>query len=65
MIDNKGKKPIEHSDLEEMKLFNLDKDPGERYDFSEKEPQVVETLKKRLLEFDLEILNTDLARASN
>ncbi len=65
LIDNQGKKPIEHSDLEELNLFNLEKDPGERYDFSDKEPQVVEKLQKRLLEFDLEILNTDLARANN
>ncbi|MFC2125694.1 sulfatase [Bacteroidota bacterium] len=65
LINNQGKKPIEHSDLGEMKLYHLEKDPGERYDFSDKEPQVVEKLKNRLLEFDLEILNTDLARANN
>jgi len=65
LISNKGKKPIEHADLEEMKLYNLEKDPGERYDFAKKEPRIVEKLKKRLLEFDLEILNTDLARENN
>ena len=65
LINNKRKKPIEHSDLKEMKLFHLEKDPGERYDFSQKEPQVVEKLKTRLLEFDLEIMNTDLARTNN
>ena len=62
LINNQGKKPIEHIDLTDLKLYNLEYDPGERYDFADKHPEIVEKLKRRLLEFDLEIIRTDLAR---
>lgn len=64
LINNQSKKPIEHTDLADLKLFNLEYDPGERYDFADKHPEIVEKLKRRLLEFDLEIIRTDLARSN-
>jgi arylsulfatase A-like enzyme len=60
LIQNTGSARIEHSDLQEVALYNLDLDPGERYDFSEKEPRQVEMLKELLARFDLQMLEEDL-----
>ena len=60
LIENGGSARIEHSDLEKVALYNLDLDPGERYDFSEKEPEVVIALKKLIANFDIQMLNNEL-----
>jgi arylsulfatase A-like enzyme len=57
LIQNEGVERIEHQDLREVELYNLDLDPGERYDFSEKEPQKVEELKSLIANFDLQLLD--------
>ena len=65
VIKNEGTVRIEHSDFEDVKLYNLDLDPGERYDFSDKEPEIVEELKQNIAEFDLQMLNETLKRQSS
>jgi hypothetical protein len=65
VIKNAGSVRIEHSDFEDVKLYNLDLDPGERYDFSDKEPEIVDELKQQIAEFDLQMLNEDLKRKSS
>jgi arylsulfatase A-like enzyme len=65
VIKNEGSIRIEHSDFEDVKLYNLDLDPGERYDFSDKEPEIVDELKQQIAEFDLQMLNEDLKRKSS
>ena len=65
VIKNEGSVRIEHSDFEDVKLYNLDLDPGERYDFSEKEPEIVEELKQQIAEFDLQMINESLKRQSS
>ena len=62
LIENEGDVRIEHKDLETAQLYHLEKDPGERYDFSAKEPELVETLKQRLAQFDLQMLNESLKK---
>jgi arylsulfatase A-like enzyme len=65
LIKNEGTIRIEHSDLENAELYNLDLDPGERYDFSDKEPGIVEELKQLIAKFDLQMLNESLKRQAN
>jgi arylsulfatase A-like enzyme len=55
MINNKGSREIETSELDSVTLFHLEWDPGERYDFSDKHPEVVEELKQMLVKFDKEM----------
>ncbi len=55
MINNKGAREIEPSELDSVTLFHLEWDPGERYDFSDKHPEVVEELKQMLVIFDKEM----------
>lgn len=62
LINNEGSVRIEHNDLEDAELYNLDLDPGERYDFSDKEPGIVKELKQLIAEFDLQMLNESLKK---
>jgi len=55
MIDNKGERGIEPDDFDSLKLFHLEFDPGERYDFSDKNPEIVKELKQMLINFDEEM----------
>ncbi len=58
MINNQAGRGIESADLDSVKLFNLEFDPGERYDFSAKHPELVEELKEILVKFDKEMGKT-------
>jgi len=58
MINNQAKREIETVELDSAKLFNLEFDPGERYDFSKKHPEIVEELKDMMLNFDKEMVKT-------
>jgi len=55
MINNNGSREIEPEDLDSVALYHLEWDPGERYDFSDKQPDLVEELKGMLLDFDQEM----------
>jgi len=54
-INNTGSREIKLKDLDSEVLYHLEWDPGERYDFSEKQPDLVDEMKQMLLDFDQEM----------
>ncbi len=55
MINNQGLREIEPGDLDSVALYHLEWDPGERYNFSDKHPEIVKELKEMLMHFDQEM----------
>ena len=55
MINNRVEPRLEPINLGSLTLFNLELDPGERYDFSKKHPEIVAELQAMLVNFDAEM----------